>query len=85
MLLLHVDDLGYDEIGAILGITSNAVQVRISRARQKLRKTKVYRQLYERSATEAVGSAEAPEIESRHTTPTPDPSCSSRVSGSLRS
>jgi RNA polymerase sigma-70 factor (ECF subfamily) len=36
MLLRHVRDLDYAGIAAILGITENAVQVRIFRARQKL-------------------------------------------------
>ena len=37
MLLRHVDDLSYAEIGKILRISENAVQVRIFRARKMLR------------------------------------------------
>ena len=37
MLLRHVDDLSYSEIGKILRISENAVQVRIFRARKMLR------------------------------------------------
>ncbi len=39
LLLKHAKDLSYAEIGEILGITENAVQVRIFRARRMLRKT----------------------------------------------
>lgn len=37
MLLRHVDDLSYAEIGRILGISENTVHVRIFRARKLLR------------------------------------------------
>ena len=37
MLLRHVDDLSYAEIGRLLSISENAVQVRIFRARKMLR------------------------------------------------
>jgi RNA polymerase sigma-70 factor (ECF subfamily) len=37
MLLKHVEDLSYAEIGKILGLSQNAVQVRIFRAREMLR------------------------------------------------
>jgi len=37
LLLRHSSDLSYAEIGRVLGITENAVQVRIFRARKKLR------------------------------------------------
>jgi RNA polymerase sigma-70 factor (ECF subfamily) len=39
MLLRHVRDLSYQEIASILGISENAVQVRIFRARQMLRES----------------------------------------------
>jgi len=42
MLLRHVDDLSYEEIGEILGISSGAIHVRISRAREKLRRSPAY-------------------------------------------
>lgn len=38
MILRHVKDLAYVEIGKILGISENSVQVRIYRARQMLRR-----------------------------------------------
>jgi len=38
MVLRHVKDVSYAEIGKILGITENAVQVRIFRARKMLRR-----------------------------------------------
>jgi RNA polymerase sigma factor (sigma-70 family) len=38
LLLKHAEDLPYARIGEILGITENAVQVRIFRARKMLRK-----------------------------------------------
>ena len=37
MILRHVEDLSYDEISQILGISKSNVQVRIFRARQMLR------------------------------------------------
>lgn len=37
LLLRHARDLSYAEIGAILGISENAVQVRVFRARQMLK------------------------------------------------
>lgn len=39
MLLRHVQDLSYSEIAGILGVSENAVQVRIHRARQMLRRS----------------------------------------------
>jgi RNA polymerase sigma factor (sigma-70 family) len=52
LLLRHVDDLSYEEIAAILGISANAVQVRIARARERLRRSAVYRRLYAESERE---------------------------------
>ena len=69
MLLRHVDDLSYEEISAILRVSPNAVQVRISRARDRLRKSAVYRRLYESPSTsssnEGRESAEIIELEAR--------------------
>jgi RNA polymerase sigma factor (sigma-70 family) len=39
LLLRHSRDLSYEEIGAILGLRENAVQVRVLRARRLLRKS----------------------------------------------
>jgi len=38
VLLMHLDDLSYDEIADVPGITSNNVGVRIHRAKRKLAK-----------------------------------------------
>ena len=39
LLLKHVDDCSYQEIGKRLGVTAGVVQMRLFRARQKLRET----------------------------------------------
>jgi len=51
MLLRHVDELSYAEISRILGVSTNAVQVRIFRARERLRRTEAYRRLFEDDET----------------------------------
>jgi RNA polymerase sigma-70 factor (ECF subfamily) len=37
LLLKHVDDKSYQEIAAFMGVTAGVVQMRLFRARQKLR------------------------------------------------
>ena len=49
ILLRHLDELSYLEISEMLRISENAVQVRIFRAREQLRRSQAYRALYSRS------------------------------------